>query len=227
MLLSIAVILLTRIFYRWLKKDNAPSLGIALTPRRSIDLFVGLLIGFIFAIAPWVSALLLGTATMHDSINAHFDGFTIARVLISAFFLLLLQGVMEETANRAFPMRLWEHRSIVFRIIVPSVFFAVIHLAGEAFSFERIAVLFMAGIAQSIAYVLTGNIWFTSGLHTGANFALFSISGLWHAGAFVSITGRPTVPNWIMIVSMLFLLSIILMFKHRSNAKHPPIYVSR
>jgi hypothetical protein len=59
--LSIAVILLTRVFYRWIKGENAPSLGISLTPRRSLDLLIGLLVGFGFVIAPWVSALWRGT----------------------------------------------------------------------------------------------------------------------------------------------------------------------
>lgn len=227
-LLSIAVILLTRVFYRWIKGDDALSLGIALTPRRTMDLFIGLLIGFAFIISPWLSAILRGTASIHDSISAHFDGFAIGRILTLAFLLLLLQGVMEETVNRAFPMRLWEHRSLIFRIIVPSVFFAVIHLADEQFGFERVGVLFMAGIVQSIAYDLTGNIWLTSGLHVGANLALFSISGLWHAGAIVSLTGEPTIPNWIMIVIMLFVFSIIfVLVQRRAKLEPSPIYVSK
>jgi hypothetical protein len=62
--LSIAVILLTRVFYRWIKGDNAPSLGLSLTPCRSLDLLIGILIGFAFIIAPWVSALWQGTASI-------------------------------------------------------------------------------------------------------------------------------------------------------------------
>ena len=78
---------------------------------------------------------------------------------------------MEETANRAFPMRLWQHRSLLFRVLVPSIFFAAIHFAGEEVSFERSGVLLIAGITSSLAYALTGNIWLASGLHAGANIA--------------------------------------------------------
>ena len=221
--LSIAVILLTRVFYRWLKGANAPSLGIALTPRRALDLLIGILIGFAFAIAPWVNALLQGTASVYDRIDRHFDNLSVARILAVAFFLLLLQGIMEETAHRAFPMRLWEHRSLAFRIIVPSSFFAAIHLADEHFSFERMGVLFMAGLVQSIAYALTGNVWLTSGVHTGANLATFSVSGLWYAGAVVSVRGQPTIPNWITVMVMLAVFSATFAWLRWYKARLPSV----
>jgi membrane protease YdiL (CAAX protease family) len=217
--LAIAVILLTRIFYRWIKGDNAPSLGLALTPRRFMELVVGLVIGVAFVIAPWASALWLGTASIHDRITAHFDSFSVVRILAVALFMLLLQAIMEETTSRAFPMRLWEHRSLAFRMIVPSIFFVAIHLVSEQFSLERSGVLFMAGILQSLAYALTGNVWFASGLHAGANIAGFSVTGLWHAGAVVALVGRPTIPNWAAGMFMLAVLSVVFAWQRRNRAK--------
>ena len=223
-LLSIAIILLTRVFYRWVKGENAPSLGISLTPRRSLDLLSGILIGFVVVIAPWVSALWRGTASIFDHINNHFDSFSVVRILTLAFFMLLLQAMMEETTARAFPMRLWEHRSLAFRMIVPSVFFVAIHLVNEQFSLERIGVLFMAGIIQSIAYALTGNIWLASGLHAGANFAGYSISGLWHAGAVVALIGHPTIPTWAagMIMLAVFSTVLVLLRPYRKKLSSAP-----
>jgi membrane protease YdiL (CAAX protease family) len=219
--LSVAVILLTRLFYLWLEGEKAPPLGIAPSPRRLLDLVVGILIGFGFAVAPWASALLRGTASIHDRINAHFDSSSVARILAVAFFLLLLQAVVEETANRAFPMRLWEHRPLAFRLVVPSIFFAAIHLADEQFGLERVGVLFMAGVVQGIAYALTGNIWLTSGVHAGANLASFSISGLWHAGAVVSVRGQPTMPGWVMVSIMLVAFGATFALLRRYRAKSP------
>lgn len=217
--LAIAIILLTRIFYRWIKGDSAPSLGIRLTPRRFLELVIGLLVGVAFVIAPWASALWLGTASIYDRITTHFDSFSVVRILAVAFFMLLLQAIMEETTSRAFPMRLWEHRSLAFRIIIPSIFFVAIHLVSEQFSLERSGVLFMAGILQSIAYALTGNIWLASGLHAGANFAGFSISGLWHAGAIVALVGQPTIPLWAAGMVMLAVFSAIFVLLRLYRAK--------
>jgi len=212
-LLSVGVIVFTIFFYRWIKDKDAPPLGIEISFRRFIELIIGLLIGFAFVIAPYLIAYLNGIAFVADRITAHFGGFQIIQIITGAFFLLLLQGVMEEIANRAFPIRLWEHRSILFRILFPSVIFALLHLADENFSFERIAVLITAGVTLSLAYLLTGNIWFTSGVHTGANAATFALSGLWHAGAIVALVGQPAYPNWIAGVSMLVVLSAVFVFK--------------
>jgi membrane protease YdiL (CAAX protease family) len=201
--LSIAVILFTQLLYRWLKGKDASPLGLTLSPRRCIELFIGILLGFALAILPWVIALSNGTAQVIDRISTYFDASAIVRMTSLAFFLLLLQSVMEETANRAFPIRLWEHRSLAFRVLIPSFFFAAIHLADEQFSFERIGILIVGGVIQSFAYLLTGNVWFTSGVHAGANVATFSVSGLWHAGAIVSVVGQPAFPNWVAVMLML------------------------
>jgi membrane protease YdiL (CAAX protease family) len=221
--LAIAVILLTGIFYRWIKGDNAPSLGLALTPRRFMELVIGLLMGVAFIIAPWASALWLGTASIHDRITTHFDSLSVARILTASFLMLLLQAIMEETTSRAFPMRLWEHRSFAFRMIVPSMFFVAIHLVSEQFSLERAGVLFIWGILQSIAYALTGNIWFASGLHAGANFAVSSINGLWHAGAIVALIGRPTIPYWAPGMIMLAVFSAVFVLQRRYRANVQPL----
>jgi membrane protease YdiL (CAAX protease family) len=223
--LSFAVILLTRLFYRWVKGEEAPPLGIALSPRRLLDLAIGTLTGFAFIIAPWATALLRGTASIYDRITTHFDNFSAARILTVAFFMLLLQAIMEETTHRAFPMRLWEHRSLAFRMIVPSLFFVAIHLVSEQFSLERSGVLFMVGIVQSIAYALTGNIWLASGLHAGANFAGFSVTGLWHAGASVALIGHPTVPNWVAGMIMLAVFSATFALVRRHQAKLPLVSI--
>jgi len=219
--LSVALIFLTRAVYRWVKGENAPSLGIALTPRRFVELLAGMLIGFAVNIVPYVSALLMGTAVVHDRITAHFGNLTTARVLAVAFFLLLLSGVMEETANRAFPMRLWEHRSLLFRVLVPSIFFAAIHLADETFSLGRMGILLLGGITQSLAYALTGNVWLASGVHTGANLASFSVSGLWHAGAVVTLVGHVPIPNWFPVTIMLVLFGAAFIYLERYKRNLP------
>jgi hypothetical protein len=64
-----------------------------------------------------------------------------------------------------------------------------------------------------MAYALTGNVWFASGLHAGANYATFSMSGLWHAGALVNVVGQPAFPNWAgaLMLFLLLGLSIVLL----------------
>lgn len=220
-LLSVGVIAFTIFFYRWIKGEKAKPLGIELSFRRLVEFLIGLAIGFGFVIAPYLIAVYNERLFVADRITTHFDNFQIVQIIAAAFFLLLVQSVMEETANRAFPIRLWENRSLVFRILVPSVFFALIHLADENLSFERIVILFTGGIIQSLAYLLTGNIWFTSGVHTGANAASFSVTGLWHAGAIVALAGQTAFPNWLAVVSMLVFMNVLLALLIVKNKKIP------
>jgi membrane protease YdiL (CAAX protease family) len=207
-ILSVAVIALTVWLYRWAKGKDAPPLGLSLTFRRVIELIIGLSIGFAFAFLPWAIALINGSAVIAERTESAFDAYAL---ITAVFFLLFIQAMTEETANRAFPMRLWEHRALWFRILIPTIFFVAIHLAGEPFSSERAGVLLMAGILQSFAYLATGNIWFGTGIHTGANYALFSISGLWHAGALVRLEGAPAFPNWAAVMGMMVILGILYM----------------
>jgi membrane protease YdiL (CAAX protease family) len=207
-LLSAAVIAFTVWLYRWAKGADALPLGIALTPRRVLELLAGLVFGAVFAILPWVLALGNGTARVTDRAGAHFDGFSVIRMVGVGAFLLFVQGVMEEVTNRAFPMRIWEHRSLLFRLLVPAIFFAALHLADEQFAVQRVGILFAFAVILGLAYALTGNIWLASGLHIGGNIATWSISGLWHAGAVVNIAGQPAYPPWVSVLVMLLVMGV-------------------
>ncbi len=209
-ILSAAVIAFTVWLYRWAKGADAPPLGIAFSFRRFVESLVGLVIGFGFIFLPWAItgaiALGSGSAVITERVESSFGAFGI---VAAGFFLLFIQAITEETANRAFPIRLWQDRSLLFRVIVPSIFFVAVHLVSEPFSLERAAVLLMAGILQSFAYLITGNIWFGTGIHTGANYALFSISGLWHAGALVRLEGQPAFPNWLAVLIMMVAMGVL------------------
>lgn len=215
--LSVGIIVLTRVVYHWVKGRKVHPLGLAMSMRRFIELMAGLVIGFGLFIFPYLHALWRGTAFIHDRIGAHVGSLTAVRLVSVAMLMLLLASVMEETANRAFPMRLWEHRSLLFRVVVPSIFFAALHFGGEPFAFDRAGILVMAGIVHSLAYALTGNIWLTSGLHAGANIASFSMSGLWHAGAIVSVFGRPSFPNWVAGLALMALLGTLLALSRKKK----------
>lgn len=196
LLLSAATAALTRALYRWARGADAPPLGLALTRRRALEFAGGAFAGCVLAAWPWVVGLLAGASFVRDRVGAHFDGAGVARVLAAALVLLFANAFAEEVANRAFPMRLFGRRSLAFRLLVPSFFFAAVHLAGEPFAAGRFAALVAAGVAQSVAYALTGDVWLAAGLHFGANFGTISAGGLWHAGALLEVVGRPLAPDW-------------------------------
>jgi membrane protease YdiL (CAAX protease family) len=195
-LFVVAMIILTKWLYHRVKGNQAPSLGIALSSRRFRDFLVGTLIGFVIQASAWVVSLMLGTVRVGDKVGAHFNKLAIVSTLSVGIFFLLLNSILEETTSRAFPMRLWAHRSLIFRILIPSIFFATLHLADEQFGGLLFYERFIGGVVLSVAYALTGNIWLACGLHTGINYARFSVSGLWHAGAVVTLVGQLYIPLW-------------------------------
>lgn len=214
-LLSAAVISFTIWLYHWAKGPDATPLGIGFSIRRFLELIAGLVFGAVFAILPWMISLWNGTAAVTDRADEHFDGFSVFGMAGIGTFLLFVQGVMEEVTNRAFPMRIWEHRPLLFRLVVPAVFFAALHLADEQFSIERVGILFAFAVILGLAYALTGNIWLAVGLHVGGNIATFSISGLWHAGAVVNIAGQPAYSPWVSVLVMLAVLGAVFEVKRR------------
>ena len=217
-ILSVAVVGFTFLLYRWLFGSTLP-LGIRVRARSALDFIVGLFTGFIFIIIPWLIALTTGRAIISDRIWSHYSGGLAAGISAFALLLLVSQSITEETANRAFPIRLWNEKSLLFRIFVPSLFFAALHLANEQFSLERFGILLMAGTLQSFAYLITGDIWLTSGVHFGANLASFSVSGLWHAGAIVSVAGQPAYPNWVAVFSLMIATWVTYIFLRRYKAE--------
>jgi Type II CAAX prenyl endopeptidase Rce1-like len=195
-LLLITTILITRALYYWVEGKDAPSLGLALSLRRLLFLLVGLLIGLALNSWAWIAGLASGTATIRDQIGFHFDSVSIIRVLSIGVFVSFANCVLEEITNRAFPMMLWRHTSLAFRMFVPSIFFAAQHLVDEPFNFVRFIYLVSLGVVLSAAYALTSNIWLGVGLHTGYLLASILLSGLWHMGAIVAVRGQPILPVW-------------------------------
>jgi len=220
--LSAAVVAFTWALYRWLKGPDAPPLGLGLTRRRAAECAAGALLGFALAAWPWAGALLTGGTFVRDHVGAHFDAAGVVLVFALALPLLFAGAFAEEVANRAFPMRLWPERTLAFRALVPSLFFAALHLAGEPFAPARFALLVAGGVVQSLAYALTGNVWLASGLHFGGNFAGFFASGLWHAGAALEVVGRPLAPGWTSTPAMLAAALCALAFTRKDETAGRP-----
>jgi len=189
-LLTVLILVFTAELYRLSAGNTAPPLGFALSPRRAVNCLWGMVIGFLLQSTPWLWGLTTGRLKIEDRVRAHFNLAGVVRVLCVGIFFLTLSSVLEEGASRAFPMRLWEGYPLAIRILVPSFFFAALHLADERFNLLQFYMRFLFGVVLSIAYAPTNNIWFAVGLHTGLNYASMAVSGLWHAAGVVQLSGN-------------------------------------
>jgi membrane protease YdiL (CAAX protease family) len=199
-LLTILILVFTADLYRLVVGNTAPPLGFALTSTRAANCLFGMVIGFLVQSIAWLLGLTTGRLKVEDRVWAHFNPAGVVRVLCVGMFFLILSSVVEEGACRAFPMKLWERYPLALRILVPSFFFAALHLADERFKLLPFYMRFMFGVVQSVGYALTNNIWFAVGLHTGINYAYFAVNGLWHAAAVVDLSGRLGWLQWVPVI---------------------------
>lgn len=188
-----AHVALTVGLHRRFVSPRAP-LGLAPSWCRVRDAMGGALGAFVFFAAPWLVTLAVGRAHIDDHLGAHWRDVGLAQI---AFWLLALwvNSFAEETSSRAFPMRLWAYRPLWQRALLPSLAFALLHLADEPFRLDALAYRTVAGVSFSLAYALRGHVWLAAGLHTGLNFAIIARSGAWHSGALVAVSGEPVVPD--------------------------------
>jgi membrane protease YdiL (CAAX protease family) len=139
---------------------------------------------------PWLIALATGEAHVVDRLAAHRSEAPGAQV---GFWLmaLVLNSVVEEFTNRAFPMRVLQGRALWVRVVIPSLIFALVHLADEPFRMSAFVSRALTGMTLSLAYAATGNIWLAVGAHTGINYSIIWRAGSWHAGSLAMLAGTP------------------------------------
>src|SRR5262249_16922986 len=109
--------------------------------------------------------------------------------------LLVVNSYVEEAMSRAFPMRLFYDRGIVFRVVLTSLVFAALHLADEGFRLDAFISRAMYAVPLALAYIATEDVWLSAGIHTGMNYAIVARSGAWHSGALVRLQGSPLVSD--------------------------------
>lgn len=191
-----AIIALSVGIYYGSEGKDAPRLGLKPTPRGMAHLVVGALIAFL--LSAWTTLFGFATGAMRviDTIGAHFSTAGVLLMFSLGLFSLTYNSVMEEVSSRAVPLMLFRRHSIFFRIFVPALFFAALHLAAEPFRLSAFYNHVLAGAIFAVAYLMTRNIWLASGLHTGMNLGVLYDSGRWQMGALIKAEGRPVGPEW-------------------------------
>ena len=205
-----AIIALSIGFYYSSEGKDAPRLGLKPTPRGMLHLVVGALMAFLLSAWTTLFGFATGAMRVTDTIGAHFSTAGVLLMLSLGLFSLTYNSVMEEVSSRAVPLMLFRRHSIFFRIFVPALFFAALHLAAEPFRLSSFYNHVLAGALFAVAYLLTRNIWLASGLHTGMNLGVLYDSGRWQMGALIKAEGTPVGPEWLVMVmwTVLVLLGV-------------------
>ncbi|MFH1184245.1 MAG: type II CAAX endopeptidase family protein [Chloroflexota bacterium] len=200
---------------RLLDHRSFASLGLQVGRRSTLDFASGigitfLMMGLIFA-TEWMLGWLKLTGFAWQVQSADKVGLNVVVFLV----VCLLVGWNEELMSRGYHLQtLASGLTLGWGWILSSTAFGVLHLANPHANWMAVAGIVLAGLFLGYAYVRTGRLWLSIGLHTGWNFfegvvfgfpvsgiafyhlARISVSGpeLWTGGEFGPEAGLLLIP---------------------------------
>ncbi len=229
----IAVTLSVYLARRFVDRRSFSSLGFKLTRWALIDLLAGI----------GIALVMMGSIywTMERLGWIHFQGFlwqseSPAAVIGGSLLILLgfiLTGWNEELLSRGYHLQtIASGTNTLIGVLVSSAIFGLLHLSNPNASWVGVAGIFFAGIFLAFAYLRTGQLWLSIGLHIGWNFFEgpvfgFMVSGvdffrltritvsgpvLWTGGAFGPEAGLIVLPA---IAAGMLLIALYAKFRRR------------
>ena len=98
--------------------------------------------------------------------------------LVICLFIFLFVGWSEELLSRGFHLRiLSKGLNRPLGILISSVIFSYLHHSNPGMTAGRYVGIFVAGVVFSIAFLRSGNLWLSMGLHAGWDFFVVAVGG--------------------------------------------------
>ncbi|WP_250626757.1 CPBP family intramembrane glutamic endopeptidase [Pinirhizobacter soli] len=155
---------------RLVEKRPATELGLRPTPW--LELGTGTIAGVVFVGATLLLLLVLG---LYHTGLGHPTGEAALRSLI---FNTYISAVMEELAFRAALLRLLARAfGPITGLVVSSIAFGAAHLTHGSWA-AAAEIAFNGGLVMGLAYMATGRLWMSIGLHLGWDFSEETIYGV-------------------------------------------------
>ena len=158
-------------------KNRASAVGYPLKSAKhiAVNYSIGLLIGFVMLSATVGILLVTGQIS--------FDGFNLSTAGIATFIFNILmwipQGASEELMFRGYMIPAFNKRyKRVIGIAVSSVLFSAFHSLNMGYTPLASVNLVLIALLFALIYLLTGDIWMTSAIHTMWNLTQGNIYGL-------------------------------------------------
>ena len=221
----VAVTLSIFIARRFLDRRSFASLGLRTTGDAGRDFAIGvamtcLMMGSIFALEWGFGWLRVESfAWQTESV-----GVVVRGVLLFAAICVLV-GWKEELMSRGYHLQtVASGTSLTWGWLLSSAVFGVLHLANPHANLLSVAGIILAGLFLGYAYIRTGSLWLSIGLHTGWNFFEgvvfgFPVSGLpfytlpriavsgpvlWTGGEFGPEAGMVLIPALVIGFALIF-----------------------
>jgi hypothetical protein len=158
---------------RFLDKRTFASLGFGLDPifNHYKDFVYGILIAciimtFVFVVMGrlgWIQ--FVGFAWQFDPISV------IENQTLLYYLIFFVVGFQEELLCRGYHLQtIASGSNVIWGMLGSSLIFAVMHLGNPGANWMTVLGIFFAGLLLAFAYVRTGRLWLSIGLHIGWNF---------------------------------------------------------
>ncbi|MBE0682872.1 MAG: CPBP family intramembrane metalloprotease [Anaerolineales bacterium] len=159
-------------------KRSFASLGFNINKQTGLDLLVGIAIPFILFLAIYVVEYSMGWLKFDAfAWESETPSIVISRTL-SYFVWFIFVAWNEELVYRGYIMQsLASGLNLILGILISSIYFGIEHLSNPNSNGMAVAGIFLAGLFLAYAYVRTGQLWLSIGLHLGWNFFESAIFG--------------------------------------------------
>jgi membrane protease YdiL (CAAX protease family) len=211
---------------RWLDKRSFESLGLKLDKHTLLDVLAG--IGITFVQMGFIYILMLGLGWLtFEGFAWQFDPINVVISSVITFFIaFIFVGWNEELLSRGYQLQtIASGLNLFWGVIISSAVFGLLHLGNPNATWVSAAGIFFAGVYLAYAYIRTGQLWLSIGLHIGWNFFEgvvfgFPVSGLdiyaltrikvqgpelWTGGAFGPEAGLIVLPSLILGAFLIYL----------------------
>ena len=178
-------------------KRSFASLGFNINKQTGLDLLVGIAIPFILFLAIYAVEYSMGWLKFDAfAWESETPSMVISRTL-NYFVWFIFVAWNEELVYRGYIMQsLASGLNLTLGILISSIYFGIEHLSNPNSNGMAVAGIFLIGLFFAYAYIRTGQLWLSIGLHLGWNFfesAVFGfpVSGYDRPGLFHIVVSVP------------------------------------
>lgn len=182
---------------RFADRRTFSSLGLNLNKQALKDILVGNIIAFVLMFIVYLVELSLGWLIFESfAWQSEAPSIVIFKTL-RYFVVLVFVGWNEELVYRGYILQtLASGINLVWGIIITSLYFGLEHLSNPNSNAMSVAGIFIIGLFFTYAYIRTGQLWLSIGIHIGWNFfenAVFGfpVSGFDRPGLLHTVISGP------------------------------------
>ncbi len=189
---------------RFLDRRRFADFGLHLGPTWWADFGFGLALGALLTTGFFLAGLALDWVTISGTLESGFEEIVFPVAILSALIQCICTGIYEELLSRGYQLKnliegfnfLGPRGAILLATLSSAAFFGLLHIGNENATAITTLSVALAGIAQSLGYLLTGELGIPIGYHIAFNFFYAHVFGGQSGSAtFIVIQSSDSMPS--------------------------------